>query len=91
MIPHETIRFVLATLNQAFIGAAEASPDRLSSVAPRTQLWEAYTVVAPAACMESAADSVVPGIVVAVPDIHVGSQHTIEAVASAATAVAHSV
>ena len=56
-------------------------------MAPRTRLWEAYTAVAPAACMESAADSVVPGIVVAVPGIHAGSQHTIEAVASVATAV----
>lgn len=91
MIPHETIWLVLATLNQAFIAAAGASLDRISSVAPRTQLWEAYTEVAPAARMESAADRVVPGSVVAVPGIHAGSQHTIEAVASAATAVAHSV
>lgn len=92
MISHETIWFVLATLNQAFIDAAEAFPDRLSSVAPRTQLWEAYTVVAPAACMEPTAGSVVPGSVVAAPGIHAGSQqHTIEAVASVATAVAHSV
>ena len=91
MIPHETIWFALATLNQAFMGAAEAFPDRLSSVAPRTQLWEVYTVVAPAVHMESAADCVVPGSVVAAPDIHVGNQYTIEAVALVATAVAHPV